>query len=131
MNKFVDLFKQYGWTVEQLGDNSFIAYENVFFVAFSCVPCGSLQNELISAVSYFIRDKDSFIEAWKYYNNHCSMFGVDIGTYAFNDFFTGNSKFVQHGALGNHDHSYYEVELWLKHIHTSAKLRERKKSNNG
>lgn len=132
-NRFVKLFKQYGWTVEQLGDNSFIAYEAVFFVPFSCVPCGRIQDEYISAVSYFVRDKDSFIEAWKNYNRNISLYGVDIGTYAFSDFFGGNSKFHQYGALGNSDHSYYEVELWLKRIHTSVKLREsrKKESNNG
>jgi hypothetical protein len=133
MNKFTELFKSYGWAVEQLGDNSFIAYNDVFFVPFSCVPCGRIQNEYISAVSYLLCDKDSFIEAWKNYNRRCSRYGVDIGTYAFSDFIGDSNKLYQYGALGNHDHSTYEVELWLERIRASVKLREsrKKESNNG
>lgn len=116
MNKFVELFKSYGWTVEQLGDNSFIAYNDFFFVPFSCIPCGQIQDEYVSAVSYLLCDKDLFIEAWKNYNKNVSRYGVDIGTYAFSDFFGGNSKFYQYGGLGNHDHCIYEVERWLERI---------------
>lgn len=128
MNRFVDLFKRYGWTVEQLGSNSFIAYNTTFFVPFSCVPCGRIQNEYVSAVSYLLCDKDPFIEVWKNYNRHISLHGVDIGTYAFSDYFNRNSKFIQFGALANHDHSAYEVEQWLECIDKNT---TRKELNNG
>lgn len=132
MNKFTELFKLYGWTVEQLGCNSFIAYNDVFFVPFSCVPSGRIENQCISAVSYLLYNKDPFIEAWRNYNRHISLHGVDIGTYAFNDFFGGDSKFHQYGALGSRNHSIYEIEHWLKRIDVSVKIRKRSgKSDNG
>ena len=124
MNRFAALFKRYGWIVEQLGDNSFIAYNTTFFVPFSCRPCGRIQNEYISAVSYLLCDKDPFIEAWKNYNRHISLHGVDIGTYAFNDYFNGNHKFMQFGALANHDHSAYEVEQWLERIAQNTRKKD-------
>ena len=126
MNKFVAMFKRYGWTVEQLGDNSFIAYNTDFFVPFSCIPCGRTQNEYISAVSYLRCDKDPFIAAWKKWNKNCFRHEIDIGTYAFKMYFEGNNEFIQFGALANHDHSGFEVEQWLE------KLNKRKKElNNG
>lgn len=115
MNRFVRLFKRYGWAVEQLEDNSFIAYNTSFFVPFSCIPFMGNKDEFISTVSYLICDKDEFIKEWRKYN---AMIGriIDIGTYAFKDYFEGNSKFYQFGALANHDHSVFEVEQWLEWI---------------
>lgn len=113
-NRFVRLFKQYGWTVEQLGDNSFIAYNDVSFVPFSCIPSRGNKDEYISTVSYLLCDKDDFVKEWK---NHNDMIGrtIDIGTYAFQTIF-GNCKFYQFGGLCNHDHSAFEVENWLERI---------------
>lgn len=125
-NKFVRLFKRYGWTVEQLDDNSFIAYNTTFFVPFSCIPFMGNKDEYISTVSYLLCDKDDFIKEWRKYN---AMIGrtIDIGTYAFKSHFEGG-KFYQFGALANHDHSAFEVEQWLER---TSRNTERKELNNG
>lgn len=113
-NHFTELFKHHNWTVEEVGENSYIAYNNVFMVVFS--PNGSTQDPTASAVSYCVNDKDAIIQAWKKYNkNMCSRFPIDIGTFAFKDYFH-DREFVHVGAIANHDHMPWEIESWLKRM---------------
>ena len=112
--QYIDLFRRYGWTVDILGHNDFIAYNDTFFVAFSV--CG----RFVSAVSYLLCDKDEFVKAWK---NKTTNTYQSIGSFAFHDYMLGRAqcKFYQHGAIANHDHDMFEIAQWLK------KLRDNKK----
>lgn len=122
-NRFTDLFMQYGWTVVELGENSYIAYNDTYFVPFSCVPQVRDTNVYASAVSYLICDKEAFIEAWKNYNiknEKRQMTEYPIGFYAFSNWMNRNGygdKFTHFGGVANHDHSAFEIECWLKRIH--------------
>ena len=110
-NAFTRLFKRYGFAIEQLGDNSYIAYNGAFFVPFSLDDMG-----YASAVSYFADDKEKFIEAWKKYNE-TRCIPSPIGYYAWHLYANGNKKFIHWGGCGNHDHSTWEVENWLEHTY--------------
>ena len=114
-NHFTELFKRYKWTVEEVGENSYIAYNNVFMVAFS--PNSSTADPTASAVSYHVMDKDAVTQAWKNYNrDSCSRLPIDIGTFAFKDYMNGCKKFFHIGAVANHDHMPWEIENWLKRM---------------
>ena len=102
-NDFTRLFQRYGWTVEQLDDNSFVAYNGTYFVPFSIDHKGCA-----SAVSYLLCDKEKFVQEWKN-----SKYLSPIGYYAFNMWMNGYKKFIHYGGICNHDHSTYEIESWL------------------
>lgn len=109
-NAFTRLFERYGWTVEQLGENSYIAHNKNFFIPFSLDHMG-----YASAVSYFADDKGKFIEAWKKYNA-TRRFPSPIGYYAWHLYSNGDRRFIRWGGVGNHDHSTWEVENWLERL---------------
>ena len=104
---YIDLFRRYGFVVDILGHNDFIAYNDTFFVAFSVF------GRYVSAVSYALCDKDEFINTWKAKSSYQS-----IGSFAFNDYMLGPAqrKFYQCGYLANHDHDMLEIKSWLKKL---------------
>lgn len=110
-NDFIRLFERYGWTVEQLDDNSYIASNDTFFVPFSLC----YYTNYAAAVSYLVEDKEAFIQEWKRKNER-NRFGEDIGYYAFSNFMNHCDKFTHCGNIGNHDHSTWEIESWLKRL---------------
>ena len=113
-NRFVELFKRHNWKVEELGENSFVAYNDRYFIPFSCVPCGDTRDMFASAVSYFIEDKEKFISSWREYNKIMRI-PVGIGHYAFSNWFIEKigRRFFHVGGIANHDHSTWEIEQWL------------------
>lgn len=109
-NAFTALFQRYGWNVEQLGDNSYIADNGTFFVPFSLDHMG-----YASAVSYLFDDKESFIKEWKRYNAAMRI-PSPIGYYAWHLYANGNRQFYHFGNVGNHDHNTREIENWLERL---------------
>lgn len=106
---YINMFRRYGWTVDILGHNDFVAYNDVYFVPFSMSG-----DRFVYAVSYLLCDKDEFVSAWKRSTAYCP-----IGVFAYHDYTLGNlrgNKFQQFGALGNHDHDMFEIASWLKKI---------------
>lgn len=102
---YIDMFRRYGWVVDILGHNDFVAYNDAYFIPFSVV------GRFVSAVSYLLCDKEEFISAWK----KCPSY-QPIGSYAFHDYMLGRAqcKFYQFGVIGNHDHDTIEIGNWLK-----------------
>lgn len=104
---YIDMFRRYGWVVDILGHNDFIAHNDTYFVPFS------VAGRYVSAVSYLLCDKEEFVASWKKLASY-----QPIGSYAFHDFMlgAGQRKFHQFGALGNHDHDAIEISRWLDRI---------------
>ncbi len=103
MCSFVELFKEYGYSIEQFGD-SYIADNGTF-----CVPFTEYNTEtypLISAISFLSCDKE---EIKKQYNNQ-----NHIGFKIFSDWMNNRLKFLPFGGIGNHDHSLGEVRNVLE-----------------
>lgn len=117
MNSYVLLFRHYGWEVETLGDNSFIASNGTFFVPFSLDPLG-----YVSAVSFLCCDKEDFIKVWQSYNEG-SRHPTPIGYYAFSLVMNGNKKFMRFGGICNHDHDTFEIENWLSRLAERSKAK--------
>ena len=117
-NKFIKLFEKYNWIIEEYGNNNFIAYNDIYFVPFSCVPFVYEDATIISCVSYSISDKENFINQWRKYNKDVenTNFECKIGDFAFK-MYSENSKHIKKllhiGNLANRDHSISEVENWL------------------
>ena len=109
---YIDLFRRHGWVVDILGHNDFIAYNDVYFVAFS------VYNRYASAVSYLLCDKEEFIKEWKSKSSYQA-----IGSFAFHDYMLGRaqSKFNQFGGIANHDHDTFEIERWLIKLEENRK----------
>lgn len=113
-NQFVELFKRYGWVVETLGENSFIASNDSIFVPFSCY------DEHVSAASFLLCYKNEFIETWKkiYALN---PIGNDIGGFVFKGYFAHEhrtSVFMQGGGIftiSSPNYTRYEIERCLEY----------------
>ena len=113
MSRFKQLFEEYGFTVEEFG-KSYIAHNAVF-----CVPYTEVGEERfpeISAISFSVADLDDI-------KNHYANEEY-IGCKVFHDFMNHHLKFRHVGGILNHDHSLYEVELWLKTISKSKNRTE-------
>lgn len=125
-NKFVQLFEKHNWIVENHGDNNFIAYNDTYFVPFSCVPFAYEDAATISCVSYCVSDKENFIDQWRRYNQDVenTHFECKIGDFAFK-MYSKNSKHIKKlshiGCLANCGHSISEVEHWLDTLAMSKK----------
>lgn len=103
MSLFVELFKEFGYSVEQFGD-SYIADNGTFCVPFT--EYGDKEYPLVSAVSFLSCDKE---DIKKYYN------GVKrIGFKIFSDWMNNSLNFHRFGGIGNHDHSLGEVRNVLE-----------------
>lgn len=118
-NRFTKLFKKYNWEVEELGDNSYIAYNDIYFVPFSCVastevlyPC---QDKYINAVCYLEIDKDEFVNTWKKMIEN--GYQNAIGNYAVHDFFSNKSEYV--GITEFVNYIDFELDLWLESLQKS------------
>lgn len=107
-NSFTRLFEEYGWEVEELSDNSYVASNETFFVPFSLNYMG-----YASAVSYIADDKEKFIEKWERRN---TPYLSPIGFFAWQLYANGNKEFFHVGKVCNHDHSTCEIENWLKRL---------------
>lgn len=118
-NRFTKLFKKYNWEVEELGENSYIAYNNAYFVPFSCVPSTEVlhpcSDKYINGISYLEIDKDVIIASWRNHIESCNY--EAIGYYVINDFFNLNSKFMNIATLTFNQYSDFELEQWLEYIH--------------
>lgn len=103
MSMFVELFKEFGYSVEQFED-SYIADNGTFCVTFT--EYGDKEYPLVSAVSFLSRDKE---DIKKHYN------GVNrIGFKIFSDWMNNSLDFSQFGGIGNHDHSLGEIRNVLE-----------------
>lgn len=104
---YINLFRRYGFVVDIMGHNDFVAHNDKYFIPFS------VAGRYISAVSYLLPEKKEFIESW----NKCSSY-QPIGSYAFHDFMLSKaqSKFHHFGDIANHDHDEIEVMQWLEKI---------------
>ena len=109
---YIDMFRRYGFVVDILGHNDFIAHNDTYFIPFSVV------GKFVSAVSYLLYDKEEFISSWKKLASY-----QPIGSYAFHDYILGRTqcKFHQFGGIGNHDHDMIEIGSWLETITGSYK----------
>ena len=116
-NQFTRLFKIYGWNVEELDENSFIASNDSYFVPFSYVSWADDQNVCIAAVSYHISVKDALIDAWRNYNQGCQI-PAPIGYFAYINYVNNprpNQKFIPAG-IADHEFDIYEIEHWLSGV---------------
>lgn len=104
--KFESLFKKYGYMVETVGNNSYIAKNDTFFVAFSVYD--SWGTSVAAMGSYLLCDLDEFVAQWKERANDYT-----IGQFAFSVRMNCGHGF-QHQGLWNHDHMLHEVEYWLQ-----------------
>ena len=104
---YIDLFRRYGFVVDILGHNDFIAHNDTYFIPFSST------GRYISAVSYLLCDKEKFITSWKKLSSY-----QPIGSYAFHDYMLGRSqsRFNQFGGIANHNHDKIEIVRWLDKI---------------
>lgn len=104
-NSLTSLFKRYGWSIEEVGEKSYVAFNDTFAVVFSYnAPFIMLTTR---AVIYHVKDKDAVIQAWKNYNDNNST-QVNIGDYAFTNNFEYDYKrmFTRYSA----------IEAWLSHM---------------
>lgn len=103
MSLFVELFKEFGYSIEQFGD-SYIADNGTFCVPFT--EYGDKTYPLVSAVSFLSCDKE---DIKKHYN------GVShIGFEVFSDWMNNRLNFQHFGGIGNHDHSVGEIRSVLE-----------------
>lgn len=118
-NRFTQLFKKYNWEVEELGDNSYIAYNDIYFVPFSCVastevlrPC---HDKYINGACYLEIDKDEFVNAWKRLVEN--GYHEAIGYHAINDFYSAIPKFISIADFAFTNYNDFQIETWLERIH--------------
>ena len=103
MSLFVELFKEFVYSVEPFGD-SYIADNGTFCVPFT--EYGDKEYPSVSAVSFLSCDKE---DIKKRYN------GVNrIGFKVFSDWMNYSLDFLRFGGIGNHDHSLGEIRNVLE-----------------
>lgn len=116
-NNFVKLFGRYGWIVEEYGENNFIAYNDTYFVPFSCVPFEYDNADTICCVSYLLCDKEKFVDLWEKYNHKEGIHTkCKMGHFAFMMYSENNieiERLCHFGGLANDDHDMSEVDQWL------------------
>lgn len=106
--EFKKLFEQYGFKVEEFGENSFIATNGTISIPYTEFTCAGMP--LMSGVS-LLATPDEIKEHYageKY-----------IGHKVFGDFMNDHLKFRRGGGVCNHDHAIFEVEWWLKQTKVS------------
>lgn len=104
MSFFVELFKEFGYSVEEFGNSSYIADNGIFCVPFT--EYGDETYPMISAVSFLSCDKEDIKNQYR---------GEErIGFKIFSDWMNNKLKFPQFGKIGNHDHSLGEVRNVLE-----------------
>lgn len=101
MSKFIELFKKYGYDIEPFG-KSYIADNGVFCIPFTEVGINFPE---ISAVSFLSSDKSAIKKQYEKEEY--------IGCKVFSDWMNNHLQFHHIGGICNHDHSLYEVEMWL------------------
>ena len=106
MKSFKKLFENYGFKVEEFGDNSFIATNGKITVPYTEKNPNYLPE--ICCVSFVA----SMEEVAEYFKEDINV----IGYAAYNAAWHNRMPFKQEGGLYNHDHSLGEVETWLKRI---------------
>lgn len=104
MGNFKELFESYGYKVESFG-KSYIADNGMFCVPYTEFPYGC--SVAMAGVSFLSEDKEVIK---KKYKDSADNIGFEI----FNDYMSNRCDFVHIGGIGNHDHTLYEVESWLK-----------------
>lgn len=114
MDSFEALFKRYGMSVSQIGNNSFVAENETWAVFYSPFKCGS--DWLASAVSYLIEDKNEIITAWEKSNFTTVYHPTGIGFYCFSDQMSSHPKHLHMGGICNHDVAPWEAEYFLEKV---------------
>lgn len=107
--EFKELFERYGYTVEQVGENSFVAKNENFFVAYSVYNFGG---PVAAMCSFYLCDLEAFLQQWKHINAGRRI-PQEIGSFAFSGMMNRLHDFHPCG-LCNHDHMPFEVEWWLQ-----------------
>lgn len=105
-NKFNKLFNDYGYTTQELGKNAYLAYNDLYCIAYSTTP-----HDELSGVC-FDHSPNLISELKDYYNSidDLSTFGSSL----FYDYMKGKLPWHRSRGPANHDHSDHEVEYFLK-----------------
>lgn len=107
--EFKKLFEEFGWTVEQVGEKSFIANKGEISIGYTEFVSGSMS--LLAGVSV-LATPEQIKEAYKEYRHY----GMEhLGHSMFSDWMNNHLEFTRAGGVCNHDHSLYEVRMWLEY----------------
>ena len=104
--EFKKLFEEFGWTVEQVAEKSFIANKGDISVGYTEFLFGDMP--LMAGISVAATPKQI---KEVYVNDELDHLGHEM----FSDYMNDHLKFTRVGGVCNHDHAIYEVRMWLEH----------------
>ena len=113
-NEIIDLFERYGFTVDQVGERSYVAKHTGTGYAVVFSPYITHGRCEATAVTYLMDDIEDVIREYKQFSDHS---WDTIGAMAYNPRSNSVMKTARYpGGLYNHDYNSWEIERWLTHI---------------